>query len=125
MRGDLAGTQTDLTRWVLDTIPELVAHELVRLRHLDVIYEYWEARPAVSQRRNSSRLPDVLHWLHDRPRFTVSWVAGELKGHCGLSPRGVHLLVEQLASAGVIRNIADHFGELVRASDLSFLRPGH
>ncbi|PWC74500.1 hypothetical protein [Azospirillum sp. TSH64] len=120
----LAGTENDWTRWVLDTIPELVAHELERLRHLDVIHENWEARLAAPQRRNNSRLPDVLDWLHDRPAFTVSRVTGELKCRCGLSPRGVHLLVEQLAKVGVIRNIADRGGERVWASDLSFLPPG-
>ncbi|CAO3449641.1 hypothetical protein [Azospirillum largimobile] len=120
----LAGSENDWTRWILDTIPELVAHELERLRHLDVIHENWEARLAVPQRRNNSRLPDVLDWLHDRPAFTISRVAGELKSRCGLSPRGVHLLVEQLARAGVVRDIADRGGERVWASDLSFLPPG-
>lgn len=120
----LAGSENDWTRWILDTIPELVAHELERLRHLDVIHENWEARLAVPQRRNNSRLPDVLDWLHDRPAFTISRVAGELKSRCGLSPRGVHLLVEQLSRAGVVRDIADRGGERVWASDLSFLPPG-
>ncbi|MCM8735439.1 hypothetical protein M5E06_14855 [Azospirillum sp. A1-3] len=66
----------------------------------------------------------MLDWLHDRPAFTISRVAGELKGRCGLSLRGVHLLVEQLAKAGVVRDIADRGGERVWACDLSFLPPG-
>lgn len=120
----LAGTEAAWTRWVLDTMPELVAHELERLRHLDLVQEHWEARLAATPRRSSSRLPDVLDWLHDRPAFTISRVAGELKGRCGLSLRGVHLLVEQLAKAGVVRDIADRGGERVWACDLSFLPPG-
>ncbi|KAA0587178.1 hypothetical protein J2848_006817 [Azospirillum lipoferum] len=120
----LAGTEGAWTRWVLDGIPELVAHELERLRHLDLLQEQWEARLAATPRRSSSRLPDVLDWLHDRPAFTISRVAGELKGRCGLSLRGVHLLVEQLAKAGVVRDIADRGGERVWACDLSFLPPG-
>ncbi|HYH18892.1 MAG TPA: hypothetical protein VD995_09780 [Azospirillum sp.] len=120
----LAGTEGAWTRWVLDSMPELVAHELERLRHLDLVQEHWEARLAATPRRSSSRLPDVLDWLHDRPAFTISRVAGELKGRCGLSLRGVHLLVEQLAKAGVVRDIADRGGERVWACDLSFLPPG-
>ncbi|WP_434625371.1 hypothetical protein [Azospirillum sp. B2RO_4] len=120
----LAGTEGAWTRWVLDSVPELVAHELERLRHLDLVQEHWEARLAATPRRSSSRLPDVLDWLHDRPAFTISRVAGELKGRCGLSLRGVHLLVEQLANAGVVRDIADRGGERVWACDLSFLPPG-
>ncbi|WP_042688727.1 hypothetical protein [Azospirillum sp. B506] len=120
----LAGTEAAWTRWVLDSIPELVAHELERLRHLDLVQEHWEARLAATPRRSSSRLPDVLDWLHDRPAFTISRVAGELKGRCGLSLRGVHLLVEQLAKAGVVRDIADRGGERLWACDLSFLPPG-
>ncbi|WP_244592237.1 hypothetical protein [Azospirillum palustre] len=120
----LAGTEGAWTRWVLDSIPDLVAHELERLRQLDLMQEHWEARLAATPRRSSSRLPDVLDWLHDRPAFTISRVAGELKGRCGLSLRGVHLLVEQLAKAGVVRDIADRGGERVWACDLSFLPPG-
>lgn len=120
----LAGTDGAWTRWMLDSVPELVAHELERLRHLDLIQEHWEARLAATPRRSSSRLPDVLDWLHDRPAFTISRVAGELKGRCRLSLRGVHLLVEQLAKAGVVRDIADRGGERVWACDLSFLPPG-
>lgn len=120
----LAGTESAWTRWVLDSMPELVAHELERLRHLDLVQEHWEARLAATPRRSSSRLPDVLDWLHDRPAFTISRVAGELKGRCGLSLRGVHLLVEQLAKAGVVRDIADRGGERLWACDLSFLPPG-
>ncbi|KAA0586752.1 hypothetical protein HUE56_00235 (plasmid) [Azospirillum oryzae] len=120
----LGGTEGAWTRWILDSIPELVAHELERLRHLDLLQEHWEARLAATPRRSSSRLPDVLDWLHDRPAFTISRVAGELKGRCGLSLRGVHLLVEQLAKAGVVRDIADRGGERVWACDLSFLPPG-
>ncbi len=120
----LGGTEGAWTRWILDSIPELVAHELERLRHLDLVQEHWEARLAATPRRSSSRLPDVLDWLHDRPAFTISRVAGELKGRCGLSLRGVHLLVEQLAKAGVVRDIADRGGERVWACDLSFLPPG-
>ena len=120
----LAGTESAWTRWFLDTIPDLVAHELERLRHLAVIQEHWEARLAATPRRSSSRLPDVLDWLHDRPAFTISRVASELKSRCGLSLRGVHLLVEQLAKAGVVRDIADRGGERVWACDLSFLPPG-
>ena len=120
----LAGTEGAWTRWVLDSMPELVAHELERLRHLDLVQEHSEARLAATPRRSSSRLPDVLDWLHDRPAFTISRVAGELKGRCGLSLRGVHLLVERLAKAGVVRNIADRGGERVWACDLSFLPPG-
>lgn len=120
----LGGTEGAWTRWVLDSMPELVAHELERLRHLDLLQEHWEARLAATPRRSSSRLPEVLDWLHDRPAFTISRVAGELKGRCGLSLRGVHLLVEQLAKAGVVRDIADRGGERVWACDLSFLPPG-
>lgn len=120
----LGGTEGAWIRWILDTIPELVAHELERLHHLDLVQEHWEARLAATPRRSSSRLPDVLDWLHDRPAFTISRVAGELKGCCGLSLRGVHLLVEQLAKAGVVRDIADRGGERVWACDLSFLPPG-
>lgn len=120
----LAGTESAWTRWFLDTIPDLVAQELERLRHLVVIQEHWETRLAATPRRSSSRLPDVLDWLHDRPAFTISRVASELKSRCGLSLRGVHLLVEQLAKAGVVRDIADRGGERVWACDLSFLPPG-
>ncbi|PWC40935.1 hypothetical protein [Azospirillum sp. TSO35-2] len=120
----LAGTESAWTRWVLDSMPELVAHELERLRQLDLVQEHWETRLAAAPRRSSSRLPDVLDWLHDRPAFTISRVAGELKGRCGLSLRGVHLLVEQLAKADVVRDIADRGGERLWACDLSFLPPG-
>ena len=117
-------TEASWTRWLLDSIPDLVAHELERLRYLDLVQEQWEARLATTPRRSSSRLPDVLNWLHDRPAFTISRVAEELKGRCGLSLRGVHLLVEQLAKAGVVRDISDRGGERVWACDLSFLPPG-
>ncbi|MBK1838372.1 hypothetical protein JHL17_13200 [Azospirillum sp. YIM B02556] len=120
----MAGTEGAWTRWVLEGIPELVAHELERLRHLDLLQEHWETRLAATPRRSNSRLPDLLDWLHDRPAFTISRVAAELKGRCGLSLRGVHLLVEQLAKAGVVRDIADRGGERVWACELSFLLLG-
>ena len=50
----LAGTEGAWTRWVLDSIPDLVAHELERLRHLDLLQEHWEARLAATPRRSSS-----------------------------------------------------------------------
>ncbi|MGA1860973.1 hypothetical protein VH569_33740 [Azospirillum sp. 11R-A] len=49
--------------------------------------------------------------MHYRSAFTISRVAGDPKGRCGLSLCGVHLLVEQLANAGVVRDIADRGGE--------------
>ncbi|WP_169054874.1 hypothetical protein [Azospirillum sp. TSA2s] len=45
---------------------------------------------------------------------------GEQKGRL----RGTHILVEQLAKAYVVRDIADRGRKRIWACDLSFLRPG-
>ncbi|MBY0398382.1 MAG: hypothetical protein K2X91_18200, partial [Thermoleophilia bacterium] len=110
--------------WFLGAVQDLVAHELERLRHLDLVHERWTERLAPLARRSTSRLPDLLPWLHERPAFTITRAAGDLKERCGLSLRGVHLLTEQLAKAGVVRDIAGCGGERIWATDLSFLPAG-
>ncbi|WP_207461001.1 hypothetical protein [Azospirillum sp. SYSU D00513] len=120
----LEGTEAAWTAWFLGTVQDLVGHELERLRHLDLVQERWEERIAPLARRSNSRLPDLLPWLHERPAFTVSRVAGDWAERFGLSLRGAHLLTEQLAKAGVVQDIAGQAGERFWAADLSFLPAG-
>lgn len=117
--GDLAWT-----RWFLAAVEDMAAHELERVRHLDLVHERWMERLAPLMHRSTSRLPDLLPWLHERPAFTVARVADEWKARFGLSLRGAHLLTDQLAKAGVVCALPGPGGERIWATDLSFLPAG-
>ena len=112
------------TRWFLAAIEDLAAHELERVHHLDLVHERWMERLAPLTHRSTSRLPDLLPWLHERPAFTVARVADEWKARFGLSLRGAHLLTDQLAKAGVVCALPGPGGERIWATDLGFLPAG-
>ncbi|MFD1628101.1 hypothetical protein, partial [Azospirillum griseum] len=70
---------------------------------LDRVHSGWEEQLGLAGRRGTSRLPAVLHWLHQQPAYTTAVMERTLGRAAQLSRRGVYLLAAELREAGVVR----------------------
>ncbi|MFD1628097.1 hypothetical protein, partial [Azospirillum griseum] len=70
---------------------------------LDRVHSGWEEQLGLAGRRGTSRLPAVLHWLHQQPAYTTAVMERTLGRAAQLSRRGVYLLAAELRDAGVVR----------------------
>ncbi|RTR15688.1 hypothetical protein [Azospirillum griseum] len=90
-------------RWLLSATGELIVMEMERSAALDRVHSGWEEQLGLAGRRGTSRLPAVLHWLHQQPAYTTAVMERTLGRAAQLSRRGVYLLAAELREAGVVR----------------------